>query len=685
MFFSLVLLLLLNPRTAFTQGNSSLVTGTFLKGDDTLALIINQTDSSIQMEERTSHDISGVDLELKQYLQLDNSIKFTALTFFWIGDSISFKGEIVKHDLKGVLSVYKSGQMLLTYSLGDSANDRSLSNNNSDTTEPVSIGLLILMGIIFLAALFITRAYLAKLNAKLYVAPIPVVDDPESYFPMVRFSRVGFFRHRVVIVYENGIAAFKKWKSTSIASLHENGSEENLKSFKGIGKVKMVQVDAVLKIIISPYRLTRKSTITLKTSEGSFSLTLPNYECDIFIRVLQTKFPGKLKYSSGNIVVGIITALMVTSLMVGFFFQEQKSGTTLSWWVPAIIWLNMLFIVGLLPIAFAKYDLYKAAGNYKNKPRKIRDLSHNKPIRSNALAMALRLIVGAFIVYFLVAQPGFLNLPMVVVIAGILLLLSIALAQKATDKLQKNDTRKPILYLRSFLDDNETTLNPCTHSSTLLGIDPPYYWLSNHGLEEGLRYKIGRFVIKYGYSFWPTKLIRLFFGIVRDTSEEQLTEFFKTKGLVVAIGKPGEKIVTLGASRMYVTNEEWQQTVLDLLKESQIVLLQPSTTDGVWWEIDKVLKKVNPENIILCMVNYKYHQEYYENFCRRFKAIRPDIQIPRSLGNEKKISFITFDKEWKPNIVYLQYHSIFRWPFTGNALNFKKTFKDYFAKRVPVI
>ena len=57
--------------------------------------------------------------------------------------------------------------------------------------------------------------------------------------------------------------------------------------------------------------------------------------------------------------------------------------------------------------------------------------------------MALRLIVGAFIVYFLVAQPGFLNLPMVVVIAGILLLLSIALAQKATDKLQKNDTRKP--------------------------------------------------------------------------------------------------------------------------------------------------------------------------------------------------------------------------------------------------
>ena len=40
------------------------------------------------------------------------------------------------------------------------------------------------------------------------------------------------------------------------------------------------------------------------------------------------------------------------------------------------------------------------------------------------------------------------------------------------------------------------------------------------------------------------------------------------------------------------------------------------------------------------MVNYKYHQEYYENFCRRFKAIRPDIQIPRSLGNEKRKSLL---------------------------------------------
>ena len=66
-----------------------------------------------------------------------------------------------------------------------------------------------------------------------------------------------------------------KMKSTSIASLHENGSEENLKSFKGIGKVKMVQVDAVLKIIISPYRLTRKSTITLKTNEGSWFINSP--------------------------------------------------------------------------------------------------------------------------------------------------------------------------------------------------------------------------------------------------------------------------------------------------------------------------------------------------------------------------------------------------------------------------
>ena len=111
---------------------------------------------------------------------------------------------------------------------------------------------------------------------------------------------------------------------------------------------------------------------------------------------------------------------------------------------------------------------------------------------------------------------------------------------------------------------------------------------------------------------------------------------------------------------MYVTNEEWQQTVLDLLKESQIVLLQPSTTDGVWWEIDKVLKKVNPENIILCMVNYKYHQEYYENFAEGLKPFALIFKYQGRWEMKRKSLFITFDKEWKPNIVYLQYHFNFQ-------------------------
>ena len=351
----------------------------------------------------------------------------------------------------------------------------------------------------------------------------------------------------------------------------------------------------------------------------------------------------------------------------------------IAWWQQAFIWATILTFSVVLPFLFAWYDLYKMNKKPEGQNKPKADLSHRKPFRSNALALTFRLAAIASLGLWVYYQ--FLPFHYEEIIIGSLFLLSIPLSQKSTDKLRKDDTRKPILYLRSFLDDNETTLTPCTKLSSSLGVDPPYYWLRDFGLEDGVRYTTGKFIIKYGYSFWPSRLIRLFFGNPLDTSEEQLTDYFKKYGLVVAIGKPGEKLTTPGASRMYVTNEEWQQTVIDLLKESQIILLQPSTTDGVWWEIDKVLKECKPENIILCMVNYRNHQEYYENFLRRFKAINPKIKIPWSIGNENKTMFITFDKNWQPFIFDLKYYSIFRWPFTGNALNLNKTFKDYFDKR----
>lgn len=553
--------------------------------------------------------------------------------------------------------------------------------------------ILILLGFLFLISFVVLSWYLKKIYNQLYSITENTMYNHGEYYPMVRISRRSFFwRHRIIILYKDSIVALKKWRWKSIAALHEEDSRNLFSTYKerskkfiyyikkngtsqDIFKARDIAFEDVRQVILCPRRITRTHLLKFKTKSGTFKLVLPDYECNEFIKALAEILPGKVRYAYINLVLRSLVGIIVTGLVL---FMIYLSTTMILWWEQGLIWIVLLTLFCILPIIFIKYDLYKK-GNTAKQKKTYKDLSHRKPIRSNTIALALRfLAVVSLGLYF---YNQFIPWNYEAMLIGSALLISIAVSQKKTDKLREKDKRKPILYLRSFLDDNETTLNPCTSMSTILGIDPPYYVLTGYGLEEGLRYRIGKIIIKYGYSFWPSRLIRLFFGNPLDTSEEQLTNYFKRYGLVVAIGKPGEKITTLGASRIYVTNDEWQQTVIDLLNESQIILLQPSTTNGVWWEIDKVFKNCEPENIILCMVNYRKHQEYYETFFRKLKKIKPDIKIPRSIGNDKRISFITFGLDWQPNIIELKYYSKFRWLFTGNALNLKDTFKNYINKR----
>jgi len=55
--------------------------------------------------------------------------------------------------------------------------------------------------------------------------------------------------------------------------------------------------------------------------------------------------------------------------------------------------------------------------------------------------------------------------------------------------------------------------------------------------------------------------------------EQNLAKIVTKIGPFIAIGKPGEKLSTLGANRMYVSNSEWQQKVLKLMKQSKIGIL----------------------------------------------------------------------------------------------------------------
>ena len=59
---------------------------------------------------------------------------------------------------------------------------------------------------------------------------------------------------------------------------------------------------------------------------------------------------------------------------------------------------------------------------------------------------------------------------------------------------------------------------------------------------------------------------------------------------VVAVGRPGEWLPTLGASRLYFGPDEWQQGVERLIAEATFIVLIAGGTEGLLWELQTTLR-----------------------------------------------------------------------------------------------
>jgi TM2 domain-containing membrane protein YozV len=124
------------------------------------------------------------------------------------------------------------------------------------------------------------------------------------------------------------------------------------------------------------------------------------------------------------------------------------------------------------------------------------------------------------------------------------------------------DPRPPVLYLRSFRDDDDAHI------------------------DDG-----------------GSRAVGLTMELVRPPSpEEELAELLARFGPVVAIGKPGEPLPELGAARLYVPHDRWQRKVLDLMAAAGLVVVRVGTSPGVLWEIEQALRDVPRQRLVLVLM-----------------------------------------------------------------------------------
>lgn len=234
----------------------------------------------------------------------------------------------------------------------------------------------------------------------------------------------------------------------------------------------------------------------------------------------------------------------------------------------------------------------------------------------------------------------------------------------------KRDGVPIVLYLRSFEDEGNFEDN----------FDESRFWKVVLGLGTPEIFKV-IFLGPIG-NFHPLSLFRILVSRVRETSEEQLAAYLNTKEKLTfrGLGKPGELLAKGGADRTYVSHQDWQDQIIALIKESHFVVIQPSESTSIWWEIRQVFQLKENQEILFNLVHYRNSQEGYLKFISRLKSEFPDrinAHISEKLPNQ---FFLFFDNSGKARFLTSQYLPPLQWPWYGYSLDFKKTLRPFFVQ-----
>lgn len=166
----------------------------------------------------------------------------------------------------------------------------------------------------------------------------------------------------------------------------------------------------------------------------------------------------------------------------------------------------------------------------------------------------------------------------------------------------RDDSRKPVLYLRGFGDDPVSAVVddvPGTLASGLLTV---------------------------------------------HTREEQLIGALGAFGPVIAVGRPGERLPHLGAARLYLPGDDWQTGVLRLMELSQLIVLRLGDGEGLWWEVDQAQATQPPHKLVLLVPGGR------PDLAERLdKHLRKPANVTTD-PTKWTAAVIAFDHDWTPRV-----------------------------------
>lgn len=254
------------------------------------------------------------------------------------------------------------------------------------------------------------------------------------------------------------------------------------------------------------------------------------------------------------------------------------------------------------------------------------------------------IVVAAGLVFlFLIDFINFFSISLIIAIGLLFIRKGKQYSVERGDVILEKDSRQPILYLRTFHEDD---LN-LTTKQLLKG-----FWKSDKKAHK--RKNLSKYV--------P-------FDVGRE--QRSIARIFQKIGPYVALGKPGETLPELGSFKMYVSNEGWQETILKLMQNSRLVIFSAGKSESLRWELKQIVQSVNPLKLLLIL---PIRDDIYSDFILWANEIFP-CKFPVEYPPKR---LVVFNEYWSLEYLGIQktLTSTLQPYFKKNGITLKEGFFD---------
>jgi hypothetical protein len=169
------------------------------------------------------------------------------------------------------------------------------------------------------------------------------------------------------------------------------------------------------------------------------------------------------------------------------------------------------------------------------------------------------------------------------------------------------DVRTPVLYLRSFSDDQEGAV-----------VDPR--------------------------KLAPPQAAQI------QSREEDLAALLDRFGPVITAGRPQERLPMLGAARFYLPPDAWRPTVARIMDIAKLVVIRLGEGEGLWWEFAHAVRHLPPSKVIVLVPALPVPAGLMQRM-DLYLPVPSDLDAAAARSSDSWTSAVVcFDPSWRPHV-----------------------------------